>query len=410
MLQDTTTVADVRTSPSLAHEATPKRAQIPSPVRVGRKLWLKIHLSIGLVLGLELSLVGLTGSLLVFYKAIDTWLNPELLISHGSGARVHIDDIFAAARAAVPEAQGPDAAIGVQMPWRTDSTYLAWVKIPRPTAEEARWQQVSLDPYTGAVLGVREWDTYLIGILYRLHYTLLLGQWGETAVGISGLLLLVSAFSGVYLWWPRRGKIGQALTINYRVGRTRLNFDLHRVSGISVALVLLVVGFSGVYMIFPEYVKPLVQLFSPLTEFPKDLKSMPLPDRPPLTPSQAIAAADTAFPNAELTYISLTSMGPEGVYAVYKRQPGEVRKSNGSSIVWVDQYRGDTLHVRDPRIMSVGDKFLLWQFPLHNGEAFGLPGRLVILITGLSLPLLYVTGLFIWWRKRRAHKRVQHAM
>jgi uncharacterized iron-regulated membrane protein len=45
--------------------------------------------------------------------------------------------------------------------------------------------------------------------------------------------------------------------------------------------------------------------------------------------------------------------------------------------------------------MSAGDRFILSQFPLHNDEAFGLPGRLVILVSGLSVPLLYVTGLLI---------------
>ena len=95
------------------------------------------------------------------------------------------------------------------------------------------------------------------------------------------------------------------------------------------------------------------------------------------------------------------------MYVVSKRQPGEVRKSGGSSVVWVDQYRGTILHVRDPRTMSVGDRFLLWQFPLHNGEAFDLPGRLVIVLSGLSLPGLYVTGLLIWWRKRRTRARAK---
>jgi uncharacterized iron-regulated membrane protein len=64
-----------------------------------------------------------------------------------------------------------------------------------------------------------------------------------------------------------------------------------------------------------------------------------------------------------------------------------------------------TTNGRGPRAMSAGDTFLLWQ---HNGEAFGLPGRLAILLSGLSLPLLYVTGLRIWWRKRRAPRRVRH--
>jgi uncharacterized iron-regulated membrane protein len=379
----------------------------PPGRRKGRQLWLKIHRYIGLVLGLELSLVGLTGSLLVFHKAIDAWLNPRLLTTKERGARTSIDNIFAAARAAVPQAVGPDASISVHVPSRMDGTYLAWVKIPGETAEDVRWQQVSLDPYTGAVRGVREQDTSLISLLYSLHYTLLLGEWGETAVGISGLLLLLSVFSGVYLWWPRRGKIGQALTINFRAGRTRLNFDLHRVSGLYVGLVLLVVSFSGISMIFPRYAQLMVRMFLPVSDAPRALKSMPQPGRSPIAPSRAIAAASSVFPDADLTSIDLPSMGPEGAYVVRLRQPGEVRKSGGASVVWVDQYRGDILHIRNPRTMSAGDRFLLWQFPLHNGEAFGLPGRLVILLSGLSLPLLYVTGLSIWWRKHQARTRVQ---
>jgi uncharacterized iron-regulated membrane protein len=128
----------------------------------------------------------------------------------------------------------------------------------------------------------------------------------------------------------------------------------------------------------------------------------------PIEPSRAITTAAGAFPNAELTPTELTSMGPEGGYAVRMRQLGEVRKSGGATVVWVDQYRGDILHRRDPRTISAGDTYLLWQFPLHSGEAFGLPGRLIILLSGLSLPLLYATGLWIWWRKRGARIRARH--
>jgi uncharacterized iron-regulated membrane protein len=369
---------------------------------------LKIHLVIALMVGLELTLVGLTGSLLVFHKAIDAWLNPGLLTTSGRGLRRSIDDIFAPVRAAVPEAAGPDASISVQIPTHPDSTYQAWVKIPGLTADDARWQQVNLDPYTGAVLGVREADVYLISILYSLHYTLLLGEWGETAVGISGFLLLISVFSGVYLWWPRRGRIAQAFSINYHTSRTRLNFDLHRVNGLYVALLLVVVSVSGVSMIFPNYAKLVVRVFSSISDVPQKLTSMPRPGLSPIEPSRALKAAASAYPKTTVTPIDLTSMGPEGVYAVRMRQPGEVRKTGGATVVWVDQYRGDILHRRDPRTMSAGDTFLLWQFPLHNGEAFGLPGRLAILMSGLSLPLLYVTGLSIWWRKRRARIRAQH--
>jgi uncharacterized iron-regulated membrane protein len=47
------------------------------------------------------------------------------------------------------------------------------------------------------------WGNFLISIIYRLHYTLLLGPWGQWTVGISGILLFISILTGVCLWWPR---------------------------------------------------------------------------------------------------------------------------------------------------------------------------------------------------------------
>lgn len=45
-----------------------------------RKIWLKTHLWLGLALGLFLSVIGVTGSALVFFQEIDKALNPQLRI------------------------------------------------------------------------------------------------------------------------------------------------------------------------------------------------------------------------------------------------------------------------------------------------------------------------------------------
>ena len=42
--------------------------------------------------------------------------------------------------------------------------------------------------------------------------------------------------------------------------------------------------------------------------------------------------------------------------------------------------------------VSAGDKFSALLFPLHSGQIFGLPGRVLICITGLSIDLLVITG------------------
>ena len=50
-----------------------------SPVRKkARKAWLASHRWLGLVLGAFFVLLGLTGSLLVFYTELDTALNPAV--------------------------------------------------------------------------------------------------------------------------------------------------------------------------------------------------------------------------------------------------------------------------------------------------------------------------------------------
>ena len=51
-----------------------------------------------------------------------------------------------------------------------------------------------------------------------------------------------------------------------------------------------------------------------------------------------------------------------------------------------------------------GDKFLDWQLPLHTGQIFGLPGRILICLSGFVVIALSVTGVVIWWKKRSARR------
>lgn len=93
------------------------------------------------------------------------------------------------------------------------------------------------------------------------------------------------------------------------------------------------------------------------------------------------------------------------MYEVVLRQPGEPSRSFGRTQVYVDARTGAVLAVRDPRADTAADAFMAWQFPLHNGEAFGPAGRWAVFATGLAPAVLYATGLVLWVRKRRARRR-----
>lgn len=371
-----------------------------------RRLWLNLHLYIGLSLGAVLILVGLTGSLLVFYHKIDQLLNPALLtVSAQDGYRP-----YSAAVAAAQAVHPGWHADSLLMPRASDGVLILWFKeAPGTVGQEDRWHQVAVDPYTAQVQGSRFIDTLtlrrdsVVATLYALHSTFLLGENGETLAGIVGLCLLLSSLSGIYLWWPRSGKFKQALTFKRDASRVRFHFDLHRTSGIYSVIILIVISFSGIYMIFPAYVTPLVNLFSTVSESAGNPVSSVRPGATAISIETAVTIADRLYPHAELKTIGLPE-NENGVYLITKRQAGEVGTSYGSTDIWIDQYSGAVLKVKDSRAMSAGDSFLAWQFPLHNGEAFGLAGRVIVCMTGFIPAIMAVTGTYIWLRKRRSRR------
>ena len=67
---------------------------------------------------------------------------------------------------------------------------------------------------------------------------------------------------------------------------------------------------------------------------------------------------------------------------------------------------GEILKVYDRGTGSGGDVFLDWQWPLHSGHAFGWTGRILVFLSGLACPILYVTGVIRWLQKRRVKKHL----
>lgn len=74
--------------------------------------------------------------------------------------------------------------------------------------------------------------------------------------------------------------------------------------------------------------------------------------------------------------------------------------------VVIDQYSGKILDVDDPAIGTAGEVFTHWQWPLHSGQAFGWTGRILVFLSGLACPLLFITGVIRWLQKRKAKNRV----
>ncbi len=364
-----------------------------------RKFWLNLHLYIGLVVGLVFVLAGLTGSLLVFYIEIDELLNPELEVALPLNKTRSYEEIFQALKSRHPEREN---AWRLEVPSSQNRMLTARYYKPDETKHLLFAPlMVSVNPYTAEVVASRIWGDFVMTWIYNLHYQLLLDKTGKIILTVTGVFILFSIGSGLYLWWPSRGKIKSALTLKRKASKQRFVYDLHKLNGIYGLLVLLIVVGTGTLLELPplkEIVGSMSKLYKPentQSEFSKDARRIAVDD--------AVSIAMNRFPHANVKWID-TPKGLSGSYRINLRQPGEPGQRFPKTNVWVDQYNGQIVSIRDVEKDSTGDTFIRWLHPLHSGQAFGLFGRIIICISGLVPLILYITG-FIRWRQKKRNKR-----
>lgn len=373
-----------------------------------RRIWLQAHLILGLTLGLLLAMLGLTGSFLVFHHPIDEWLNPGLRRRTAAGPDVPLARVVAAAEAATADLRvtsrllmPPKHAGGSLIVYATEAT--------GPDPRDRRLHEVHVDPATARVLGRRAWGDYFVSWVYVLHSTLHGGEAGESVVGLAGVGLVLSVGTGLLLWWPILRQKGPRFAL--RVKAAHRAYDLHKVGGVISALALIIVGGSGVYLVFPNWFRPALATVSRLTPYPTFTNPPPPADRTDprgVTPDRAVAEAARLFPGARFIALSLPVAGSDAYVATFRRE-GEVRRTWGRCVAGVDRWTGRIIGSADGSDRTAADAFAEWQFPLHNGEAGGLAGRWLVVLTGLSPTLLGITGTTIWLRKRRSRARQRRA-
>jgi len=383
----------------------------PSAARLARlkhrrKLWLKVHLWLGLLFGAYLAVIGLTGSILVFHDEIDEWLAPELMTveppSETSAYR-SLAAIIAASSAAMPS----DAKQAFAVYPRNGYAAFRIRYALEATAGATEFWEVSVDPYRATVLGKRlRWATdrilpsTFIDFVFFLHYSLFLGENGELLVSLIGALSIISVLTGVLVWWPLTGKWRQAFTLKRKASAKRFVFDLHKTSGIYSTLVLLPVLFSGIYITEPKYLVPVVELFSPAT-YRYWFQSDPNGAGPALGMADALAIADRLYPDGR-THMIYGAMQPTSTFTVCKNGIERAGSLLARRCVVMDKYSGKVLDVDDPTFGTAGEVFSQWQWPLHSGQAFGWAGRVSVCISGVILLILFVTGVIRWQHKREA--------
>lgn len=357
-----------------------------------RRTALELHRYLGLVAGLIIVIVGLTGSLLVFRQEINHFL---LQSQFGQivpqQQQVSILSVIDTVKAAYPD---PKFTLSFfELPTQAN------VPIRVELGSENRLTtEVIVNPYTGKILGDRIPQYAIMDIVYNLHNALLTGETGTIIVGIAAFFLFVLSITGIILW-PGWRKLIAGFKIKTNASIKRLNFDIHKVVGIIAAIFLAITGFTGFCWNFYTYTQPIIYAAT-FTPTPTEPKSKLREEKSTIDFAQMLKSAEEALPDAKTTYISFPST-PESVFMVGKQFPEE--KEVWRSRVYLDRYTGEVLKLRNSRSLSLGDEVVDAFNPLHFGTFGGLPTRILYVFVGLAPLILFITGLVMWWYHPKNH-------
>ena len=174
------------------------------------RVWMfNIHLYAGLALSLVVTLIGLTGSLIVYKPETERLFSSKLAVVQPLTTTVSVEELYRQAHAFRP-------ADRIDRLYTWGGPTAAWMF--RTIRPDGRRQYIYLDQYRGTVLGEYVLDGSALQWTYELHDNLLLGRNGLVANGWGALLVVVLCLSGLVIWWPGVKRIVTGFHFHPRAG------------------------------------------------------------------------------------------------------------------------------------------------------------------------------------------------
>ena len=412
-----------------------------------RKACLWIHRYTGLIIAGFLIIAGITGSLLAFYDDLDERFNHKLAY------------IEAVDTPQLPIAMLHDRVISAypdykfsSMPTSIEPARSAVFAVDRVRGKQANnqltalFQEVYVDPYTGAIIGTRDreqwaWRNTMYKVFW-LHRDLLLGDVGKLILGIVSLVWTINCFIGFYLTLPRKVKNTQAKQkkpnkkrsswlkrwrpawkIRTKTNTFKLNYDLHHAFGLWLWVILFVIAWSSVGFNLKEVYQPTMRAVVGLEARegrPKVFTSEP--NKETLNQKNTAAVVNKANSIEYLTaqanivaqqksvkvqqLLGIRWVENDGQWQMRFKTDKDIGKKGGASSITVDAATGKVEKVNfGYQNSSFGSKTDQWLSTLHMGHIGQGAGHLLyqvfLVLVGLAVAILSVTGVYLWWRGRQ---------
>ncbi|WP_299183471.1 PepSY domain-containing protein [uncultured Aquimarina sp.] len=372
-----------------------------------RKRILQLHKILGLVTGVVLFIVSVTGCLWVFKEEIESFYDDHKYVTPQDQEFLEASMIKELAENVIPKKTihgviygKPDEAIEV---------------VFYEAEPEIFYQSVFLNPYSGEFIKRIDNDAGFFGFILKGHLRLWLPDAiGSRVVSYSVLLFLIMIISGLFLWWPRNKKNWkQRLKFdwNKKTRWKRKNFDLHTVTGFYISSFGLILAFTGCVMAFnwfyfiaykatggdkdPRFVIPESEqaiVSKETTGFEYD-KLIPVLQRS----YKDAHSFELHYPENDSTSILVEVSNSEGLYY-------------NMDYLFFDQNTLEEIETNSIygkyKNADFADKVIRMNYDIHIGAIGGIVGKIIAFLVSLICASLPVSGILLWYgRKYKAKTR-----
>ena len=364
-----------------------------TPRKTRARWWFwQIHFWTGLLAGLLWTVVGLTGSLLVFI--------PEL-------RRVEVPGwtkVIPAARA-LPIQETVDRLLAQRPGDRMHSIYWdfkpEWGLNLRTVAPNGDRIHNFVDQYRGTLLGSVDYQKSKLQWFYDLHETLLSGEEGRRINAWFAFALALAASLGLLLWW--RGVKHWKLGLEYRSRASwkRQTWDLHNLGGLLFYVPLLLLSITGGYY---GYQQAFAAIFSAVTRGPAVI-APPKVARTNAHWRSLDELADNALralPGSTLSMINFPQKQGEAL-SFRLKLPSDPHRI-GLNWVYIDPVSAKVLRVDRLSDQPRGVQLMRIMTPIHYGTFGGYTTRVLWIFVGLIPGMLFLTSILMWWNRSLSKK------
>lgn len=372
-------------------------------------IWL--HLWLGLLSGIVVFIIAVTGCLFVFQKEImESLYHKTYFVTPAGTASLPLSILQQNAQKVLGSAKPANYIVTYVQPDRawevmsyagndTATTYFGTLQ---------HYESVFVNPYNGTITGHIDYKYNFFNIVKGIHWSLLLNdKYGQPVIGWSTFIFVILLITGLVRWWPKKWNKAarkQNFRIKWGASFKRLNYDLHNVLGFYSLIIALVLALTGMVWAFKWFEATVYVIAARSTTPPafQELKSTPS-----ATPSSA-NPLDIAFKTAQLRMPDARRYGvspaatPEGVINVHAFRGEEVYYDHDEADF--DQYSGKILHKQTEKDKNAGVQMIELNYDIHVGAVGGIAGKIIVFIVGLICASLPITGFLVWWGKNH-HKK-----